>query len=1433
MLAMASNAGDQCDAGMPDLSHLSEEERAIILQVLQRQKAEEQKEEEIAQRADKELDDIERQINERKENAQRLVGTQDDAICQICQKTKFADGIGHKCFYCQLRSCARCGGKTTSKNKNIWACSLCQKRQQILARTGKWFQNPTNEPVPATTAFMESPTQSSRGSTTSQQLAEHKISVPSGPATVPETHQRTVSDSSGRRPSATRQPSLKNRQNSLHRQPSLEADHHNQQPLMNGGGGRAATVTGHNGSGPTQQRQTTGLPGTSHVSNGPIVGQQQRHADHRDNTQRDNLQQTKKPGKQIATTSHGNAVEQSIEDVERRRAPDSAAKAPPMDRLPATSKKSFDERYTDFPRQNGPKADRYPAESRKVRSGQPARTRTGSTQSIAPSPLAVPPPEKPSTSTTATVITAHAQKSPVPPRSRRTKMPRQTRSFSSSDDEDHVGSHIPLHQQNMPSSSSLHSHSTSALQDQDFSEKDLLRYIYGNQNFAKNGKNGTPLFDSSIMDAARASGAGISAGNLLATKIRNYLSNPVSWQPSTDQKRLIGHMVLTRSSQGDISALNSATDFGLKVIGGRHSGTGRLGTFITKVKSGSLADTVGQLRPSDEVLEWNGHCLQNLTHDQVYNIVNSTKNDTKLELIVSRPANFPGNDDFLNVRRISTASHFPLAESSIYDSRGLIDPSVIGAHFPHHHATTGGYPSPYGASNYSKIPHSMSLVAAPHHKFSAQLHDGRTASPLVFQRTHSGYIDPALLPANHTMMRPGSSAQICGKIEISLLYLIHKRELVVTLHRAYDLVPRPDGTTRNPYVKLFLLPDRSEKSRRQSVALAETLEPVWNESFYYYDLTEPVLVSRVLEVTVWDYDKYEAHSFLGETLIDLSQTLLDNQPFSYILLDMDDENPIRMRLRQRRYSSQTPPIRSRSQTSHYTSPSVQRHSQGYEVDDYFDSSYSVHNLPQYATPNVRRSRTYHRGGAFADPATTVDWNKNSASGSGYLSDHSQYYSQMNQHPHRRPRSATALRNVAEIEDPDQPYLPPYEMDQLSMGDYGVRHNGPYEYSQQHRENHGFHEGNVSTNGRTKGRSRHEILQEQSVGGYGSDGSETLSVNSANSMQNRALNRARERQYQQQQNQISERVDDANDDGSIDLKTNASMRPHHQNTTSTEEYGMEDTNMSGNGTSIPGNKSGSSSTVGAAALLAKQRKKSIMTRFIPGRNGSSESNKRMGFARSEEVGVSEALCVPGDALPNNTFTKQTSKESTDSDNWLPILPDGQLGSFVENLGPSQVVGRQALASPIMGEISVKLWLDSQLGIAVEVLDAKNLVMRQNTKIAPAPYIKAYLMEGKNCIAKAKTQSSRKSATSLVQHTMAFGVFDPKRKMLQLSVLADYGRMERKEFMGIAQINLDELDMSQPVSGWYKLFHRNSLVAGNSTASGGPIRKDSENSLNDMR
>ena len=41
------------------------------------------------------------------------------AVCEICHKTKFADGVGHKCHYCGTRSCARCGGKIALKSNKV------------------------------------------------------------------------------------------------------------------------------------------------------------------------------------------------------------------------------------------------------------------------------------------------------------------------------------------------------------------------------------------------------------------------------------------------------------------------------------------------------------------------------------------------------------------------------------------------------------------------------------------------------------------------------------------------------------------------------------------------------------------------------------------------------------------------------------------------------------------------------------------------------------------------------------------------------------------------------------------------------------------------------------------------------------------------------------------------------------------------------------------------------------------------------------------------------------------------------------------------------------------------------------------------------------------------------------------------------------------
>merc|ERR1719347_1628617 len=115
------------------------------------------------------------------------------------------------------------------------------------------------------------------------------------------------------------------------------------------------------------------------------------------------------------------------------------------------------------------------------------------------------------------------------------------------------------------------------------------------------------------------------------------------------------------------------------------------------------------------------------------------------------------------------------------------------------------------------------------------------------------------------------------RLQVKTWYDRNRLELIVTVLSAVDLPPRTGGQYRNPYAKLFLLPDRSERSKRRTKTLANTNHPRWNQSFVYSPIKRGQLRTRVLEVTVWDYDRFGANEFLGEVTIDLSQSPLDEE----------------------------------------------------------------------------------------------------------------------------------------------------------------------------------------------------------------------------------------------------------------------------------------------------------------------------------------------------------------------------------------------------------------------------------------------------------------------------------------------------------------------------------------------------------------------------
>ncbi|KTF91308.1 hypothetical protein cypCar_00033703 [Cyprinus carpio] len=212
-------------------------------------------------------------------------------------------------------------------------------------------------------------------------------------------------------------------------------------------------------------------------------------------------------------------------------------------------------------------------------------------------------------------------------------------------------------------------------------------------------------------------------------------THPVTWQPSKDGDRLIGRILLNKRMKDGSVPRDSGALLGLKVVGGKMTESRRLCAFITKVRKGSLADTVGHLRPGDQVLEWNGRKLQGATFKEVYNIILESKPEPQVELVVSRPIG--------DIPRIPESTHAQLeSSSSSFESQKMERPSIS--------------------------------VTSP-------------MSPGVLR---------------------DAPQYLSGQLTVKLWYDKVGHQLIVTILGAKDLPSREDGRPRNPYVKIYFLPDR-------------------------------------------------------------------------------------------------------------------------------------------------------------------------------------------------------------------------------------------------------------------------------------------------------------------------------------------------------------------------------------------------------------------------------------------------------------------------------------------------------------------------------------------------------------------------------------------------------------------------------------------------
>ncbi|XP_053251445.1 regulating synaptic membrane exocytosis protein 2 isoform X5 [Podarcis raffonei] len=682
--------------------------------------------------------------------------------------------------------------------------------------------------------------------------------------------------------------------------------------------------------------------------------------------------------------------------------------------------------------------------------------------------------------------------------------------------------------------------------------------------------------------------------------------HPVTWQPSKDGDRLIGRILLNKRLKDGSVPRDSGAMLGLKVVGGKMTESGRLCAFITKVKKGSLADTVGHLRPGDEVLEWNGRLLQGATFEEVYNIILESKPEPQVELVVSRPIG--------DIPRIPDSTHAQLeSSSSSFESQKMDRPSI-------------SVTSPMSPGMLRDVPQFLS-----------------------------------------------------GQLSIKLWYDKVGHQLIVTILGAKDLPSREDGRPRNPYVKIYFLPDRSDKNKRRTKTVKKTLEPKWNQTFIYSPVHRREFRERMLEITLWDQARVreEESEFLGEILIELETALLDDEPHWYKLQTHDVSSlplPHPSPYLPRRQLHGESPTR-RLQRSKRISDS--------EVSDY-DCDDGIGVVSDY-----RHNGRDLQSSTLSVPEQVMSSNHCSRSGS----------------PHRGD-SIGRTRSWS-------PSVPPLQSRNVEQGSRGTR-STPAHYNTMNRMD------------------RHRIMDDH---------------NSPD----------RERSHART--------------GSVQT--------------------------SPSGTPVAGRR---------GRQLPQLPPKGTLERKAGGKKLKST------VQRSTETGLAVEM--------RNWMTRQASRESTDgsmnsySSEGNLIFPgvrlaaDSQFSDFLDGLGPAQLVGRQTLATPAMGDIQVGM-MDKKGQLEVEIIRARGLVVKPGSKTLPAPYVKVYLLENGVCIAKKKTKVARKTLEPLYQQLLSFEE-SPQGKVLQIIVWGDYGRMDHKSFMGVAQILLDELELSNMVIGWFKLFPPSSLV-----------------------
>uniref|UniRef100_A0A8C8ATE4 Regulating synaptic membrane exocytosis 2 n=1 Tax=Otus sunia TaxID=257818 RepID=A0A8C8ATE4_9STRI len=806
------------------------------------------------------------QVKKMGEESQQQQEQKGDApTCGICHKTKFADGCGHNCSYCQTKFCARCGGRVSLRSNKedkvvMWVCNLCRKQQEILTKSGAWFYNSgSNAPQQPDQEGIRGLRNEEAPQEKKAKLQEH--SQYQGPSGDISTQVLDKNRSQG----LTRQDSIKNGSGVKHQVTSDTAADRKRSPSISREQNRRYDQRDERDEYSQYATSDSAMPRSPsdysdrRSQRGPQLYEEPELGDYRDANRRSRRRSKEYPVEEEDAQNREEYERQRREEEyqARYRSDPNLARYPvkpqPYEeqmRIHAeVSRARHERRHSDVSlanteledsrmsmlRMERPSRQRSVSERRAAMENQrsysmertreaqgPSPNRQRTTNHSPPTPRRSPIPlERPDMRRSDSLRKQHhLDPNSAVRKTKREKMETMLRNDSLSSDQSESVRPPPPKPHKTKKGGKMRQVSLSSSEEELASTPEYTScddVEIESESVSEKGDMDYNWLDHTSWHSSEASPMSL---------------HPVTWQPSKDGDCLIGRILLNKRLKDGSVPRDSGAMLGLKVVGGKMTESGRLCAFITKVKKGSLADTVGHLRPGDEVLEWNGRLLQGATFEEVYNIILESKPEPQVELVVSRPIG--------DIPRIPDSTHAQLeSSSSSFESQKMDRPSI-------------SVTSPMSPGMLRDVPQFLS---------------GQLSSQSLSRRT----------------------TPFVPRVQIKLWYDKVGHQLIVTILGAKDLPSREDGRPRNPYVKIYFLPDRSDKNKRRTKTVKKTLEPKWNQTFIYSPVHRREFRERMLEITLWDQARVreEESEFLGEILIELETALLDDEPHWYKLQTHD------------------------------------------------------------------------------------------------------------------------------------------------------------------------------------------------------------------------------------------------------------------------------------------------------------------------------------------------------------------------------------------------------------------------------------------------------------------------------------------------------------------------------------------------------------------